>query len=129
MAVISMNESTGCLCLPETKLFWKISILVLTHTYTPSANKNVRPLIENFSKKHTIWKVKAQNLQYFFISSVRSSSVYHGLLHTQRQPLFQIFQILQIRKGKWKWKDLTCAIFLKSMGFKDIKYDIPVYQM
>ena len=23
-------------------------------------------------------------------------------------------------------KDPTCAIFLKSMGFKDIKYDIPV---
>ena len=45
------------------------------------------------------------------------------------KPLFQIFQILQIRKGKWKWKDLTCAIFLKSMGFKDIEYDIPVYQM
>ena len=22
----------------------------------------------------------------------------------------------------------TCAIFLKSIGFKDIKYDIPVYQ-
>ena len=27
-----------------------------------------------------------------FISSIRSSSVYHGLLHTYR-PLFQIFQI------------------------------------
>ena len=26
-------------------------------------------------------------------------------------------------------KDPTCAIFLKSMGFKDIKYDIPSYQM
>ena len=24
-------------------------------------------------------------------------------------------------------EDQTCAIFLKSMGFKDIKYDIPVY--
>ena len=33
-----------------------------------------------------------------------------------------IFQILQILKWKWKWKDPTCAIFLKSMGFKDIKY-------
>ena len=31
------------------------------------------------------------------ISSVRSSSGYHGLLEI-RQPLFQIFQILQIRK-------------------------------
>ena len=52
-------------------------------------------------------------------------------IHTQRSsnPLFQIFQILQIRRWKWKWKDPTCAIFLKSMGFKDIKYDIPVYQM
>ena len=46
-------------------------------------------------------------------------------------PVFQIFQILQILKWKWKWKwkDQTCAIFLKSMGFKDIEYDIPVYQM
>ena len=26
-------------------------------------------------------------------------------------------------------KDPTCAIFFKSMGFKDIKYDIPVCQM
>ena len=66
------------------------------------------------------------------ISSVRSSSGYHGLLEIrqqQQQPLFQIFQILQILKWKWKWKDPTSAIFLKSMGFKDIEYDIPVYQM
>ena len=43
------------------------------------------------------------------------------------KPLFQIFQILQILKWKWKWKwkDPTCAIFFKSMGFKDIEYDIP----
>ena len=26
-------------------------------------------------------------------------------------------------------KDPTCAIFLKSIGFKDIKYDIPVCQI
>ena len=46
-------------------------------------------------------------------------------------PVFQIFQILPILKWKWKWKwkDPTCAIFFKSMGFKDIEYDIPVYQM
>ena len=55
---------------------------------------------------------------YFFVSSVRSSSGYHGLLEI-RQPLFQIFQILQILKWKWKWKDPTCAIFFKSIGFKD----------
>ena len=59
-----------------------------------------------------------------FISSVRSSSGYHGLLHIN-----PVFQILQILKWKWKWKDPTCAIFLKSMWFKDIEYDIPVYQM
>ena len=35
----------------------------------------------------------------------------------------------------WKYtntmylKDQTCALFLKSMGFKDFKYDIPLYQM
>ena len=45
-------------------------------------------------------------------------------IHTQ--PLLQIFQILQILKYL---KDPTCGIFLKSKGFKDIKYDIPVYQM
>ena len=39
---------------------------------------------------------------------------------------FSNFQILRILKCL---KDPTCAIFLKSMGFKDIKYDIPVYQM
>ena len=38
-----------------------------------------------------------------FVSSVRSSSGYHGLIHTYT-PLFQIFQILQILKWKWKWK-------------------------
>ena len=65
-----------------------------------------------------------------FVSSVRSSSGYHGLIEIRSSnPLFQIFQILQILKWKWKWKDPTCVIFLKSMGFKDIEYDIPVYQM
>ena len=70
-----------------------------------------------------------RNLDHL-VSSVRSSSGYHELIEI-RNPLFQIFQILQIlkRKWKWKWKDPTCAIFLKSMGFKDIEYDIPVYQM
>ena len=65
------------------------------------------------------------------VSSVRSSSGYHGLIEIRQRskPLFQIFQFLQILKWKWKWKDPTCAIFLKSMGFKDIEYDIPVYQM
>ena len=33
-----------------------------------------------------------------FISSVRSSSGYHGLLEGSANPLFQIFQILQILK-------------------------------
>ena len=32
------------------------------------------------------------------------------------------------KRGKHGKPD-ECAIFLKSMGFKDIKYDIPVYQM
>ena len=37
---------------------------------------------------------------YKFVSSVRSSSGYHGLLEgsSSSKPLFQIFQILQIRK-------------------------------
>ena len=33
-----------------------------------------------------------------FISSVRSSSGYHGLIEIRSRPLFQIFQILQILK-------------------------------
>ena len=50
-----------------------------------------------------------------FISSVRSSSGYHGLIDIRsaaQQPLFQIFQILQILKCL---KDPTCAILLKSI--------------
>ena len=41
------------------------------------------------------------------------------------------YTITQIRKytNTKCLKDPTCAIFLKSMGFKDIKYDILVYQM
>ena len=35
-------------------------------------------------------------------------------------PPFQIFNILQILKCL---KDPTCAIFLKNMGIKDIKYE------
>ena len=54
-----------------------------------------------------------QELQCFYWSSIDPAA----------HPLFQIFQILQCLK------DLTCAIFLKIMGFKYIKYDIPVYQM
>ena len=55
-------------------------------------------------------------ISIFIISSVRSSSVYQGLIE------IQILQIL-------KCLDPTCAIFLKSWWFEDIKYDIPVYQM
>ena len=47
---------------------------------------------------------------FFIISSVRSSSVYQGLIE------IQILQIL-------KCLDPTCAIFLKSWLFKDINYD------
>ena len=41
------------------------------------------------------------------------------------------YTITQIRKytNTKCLKDPTCAIFLKNMGFKDIKYDIPVHQM
>ena len=52
--------------------------------------------------------------------------VFIMVYYIPRKPLFQIFQI---RKGKWKWKNLTSAIFLKSLEFKDIKYDIPVCQI
>ena len=41
------------------------------------------------------------------------------------------YTITQIRKytNTKCLKDPTCAILFKSMGFKAIKYDIPVYQM
>ena len=41
------------------------------------------------------------------------------------------YTITQIRKytNTKCLKDPTCAIFLKSMGFKDIKCDIPVCQI
>ena len=41
------------------------------------------------------------------------------------------YTITQIRKytNTKCLKDPTCAIFFKSMGFKDIKYDIPVCQI
>ena len=44
----------------------------------------------------TIYIINIYILNVIFISSVRSSSGYHGLLHTRRSsnPLFQIFQIL-----------------------------------
>ena len=69
---------------------------------------------------------------YIIVSSVRSSSVYHGLLRTypaQQQPTFSDFSNSSDSKVKVKEKDPTCALFFKSMGFKDIKYDILVYQM
>ena len=104
------------------------------------------------------------------ISSVRSSSGYHGLLHISQ--FFKFFKFSRFESESerthhvlyfWKtWdsrisnmtfpcikykihkytitqickytntkclKDPTCAIFFKSMGFKDIKYDIPVCQI
>ena len=82
-------------------------------------------------------------MEHCIISSVRSSSGYHGLLrtyiHTQ-QPTFPNFSNSSDSKVKVKvkgpnmqsakcLKDQTCAIILKIMGFKDIRYDIPVYQM
>ena len=45
--------------------------------------------------------------------------VYYINIHTQPATVY-IFQILKCLK------EPTCAIFL---GFKDIKYDIPVYQI
>ena len=41
------------------------------------------------------------------------------------------YMITQIRKytNTNCLKDPTCALFLKSIGFKDIKYDIPVCQI
>ena len=95
----------------------------------PSVNINRNPETNCSKEWTTHWNKGSFKGKRYFISSVRSSSGYHGLLEGSANPLFQIFQILQIRKWKWKWKDPTCAIFLKSIGFKDIEYDIPVYQM
>ena len=63
------------------------------------------------------------------VSSVRSSSGYHGLIEIQRAATFSDFSNSSDSKVKVKVKGPNSAIFLKSMGFKDIEYDIPVYQM
>ena len=47
--------------------------------------------------------------------------VFIMVYYVHTHPLFQILQILKC------FKDPTCAIFLKGMGFNYIKYDIPVY--
>ena len=98
---------------------------------------------------------------YYFVSSVRSSSGYHGLLHIRSTHFFKFFKFFRFESERtqhvlyfWKaWdsrisnmtflcikckihkytitqirkytntkclKDPTCAIFFKSMGFKDI---------
>ena len=49
-----------------------------------------------------------------FVSSVRSSSVYHGLLHTQQQATFSNFSNSSDSKGKVKVKGPNmCYIFEK----------------
>ena len=55
-----------------------------------------------FSKIEQFWEIAKSvsilfNQTASFVSSVRSSSGYHGLIEI-RNPLFQIFQILQILK-------------------------------
>ena len=60
------------------------------------------------------------------LSPNRSSSVYPGLVQIpQQQPTIPNFADFEHSC----LKDLTGAIFFKSMGFKDIKYDIPVIQI
>jgi len=88
----------------------------------------VRVLISCCLQNQTCYDCTVSSME-LFISSVRSSSGYHGLIEI-RNPLFQIFQILQIRK--WKWKDPTCAIFFEKhwiQGYRiwhsrvwDVKY-------
>ena len=113
-----------------------ISIAIPAHSARPTAAMSTlncsssHPLFSTqWHSSKSCWNNIAIELAEMFVSSVRSSSGYHGLIEIRQRPLYKIFQILQILKWKWKWKDPTCAIFFKSMGFKDIKYDIPVYQM
>ena len=104
-----------------------IVIIVARYKTSPQMTRRAITKLSSLRWSKTIMRIH-WIFSWLFVSSVRSSSGYHGLIEIRASnPLFQIFQILQIRK--WKWKDPTCAIFLKSMGFKDIEYDIPVYQM
>ena len=64
----------------------------------------------------------------YIVSSVRSSSGYHGLLHIYK-PSFSNFSNSSDSKVKVKVKGPNMCYIFKSMGFKDIEYDIPVYQM
>ena len=51
---------------------------------------------------------------FFFVSSVRSSSGYHGLLHTRKQPTFSDFSNSSDSKVKVKVKGPNmCYIFEK----------------
>ena len=103
---------------------WRLWVFLQVFSYARNSStlyKNSHPSQENdfFFKKHLLAPSGALVvIMVYYVHTQRSSN-----------PLFQIFQNLQILKWKWKWKDPTCAIFLKSMGFKDIEYDIPVYQM
>ena len=76
------------------------------------------------------WSLSALVIQFLgYLLAPSGALVVIMVYYIYINPVFQIFQILQILMWKWKWKDPTCAIFLKSMGFKDIEYDISVYQM
>ena len=49
-------------------------------------------------EKHAALGLALREVLVVLFSSVRSSCGYHGLIRTYPQPLFQIFQILQILK-------------------------------
>ena len=104
-----------------------------TNTTSSSATVSLFVRRAGLSSMREVFKVSKGNklLGYSTIYSLRLRDS-RGFCHITFQfsfisdlPLFQIFQILQILKWKWKWKDPTFAIFLKNMGFKDVEYNIP----
>ena len=87
-------------------------------------------------------KVKGPNMCYIFEKhGIQGYQIWHSHVSNVKYTNKQIHKYTntQIRKytnkqiGKYTntkcLKDPTCAIILKCMGFKDIIYDIPMYQM
>ena len=70
--------------------------------------------------------LKRPNMCYIFEKhEIQGYQIWHSPVSNV---IYTNTQKCKYTNAKWL-KDPTCAIFFKSMGFKDIKYDIPVYQM
>ena len=112
-SVVGQRPSGGCgvplLLTPLSHAFPRIIIILSSVLILHSSLLWIRPFVLLFRFLLT----KANILIGIFVSSVRSSSVYHGLLHTQ-QATFSNFSNSSDSKGKVKVKGPNmCYIFEK----------------